>query len=379
MSESTMCDVLTRLDEQEAELRALRRRLEGSPGTRHRRTQLPHAPRRATGRRRLALATVLVALVTLTPLSLAAADFTDLNPGSVHNADINAIADAGITLGCEANARYCPDDFVTREQMASFLARAAGLGTNAPVANARTAQTAGTIANQANAATIAATSANAPNTIALRDDDGNFSAGTITGNLTGTASNATNAVNATNATNAVNATTATTADDANAVDGKSADELIRLVGAIGGEVILTGAYQALVSVDIVAPAGGFVQVTGTLYAIALQGCPCLIDYRLIDLTTNTPQPYFFTLPVEELQEGSGAASLVFAVPAGSHTFAIQARIGVSAGAAAVSSDADVVALYAPFGGTGQAGTGEPGSAGPGTDPADTPTKRRPQR
>jgi hypothetical protein len=37
---------------------------------------------------------------------------------------------------------YCPADFVRRDQMASFLARAAGLGANAPVANAQTAGTA---------------------------------------------------------------------------------------------------------------------------------------------------------------------------------------------------------------------------------------------
>jgi hypothetical protein len=40
--------------------------------------------------------------------------------------DINAIALAGITLGCNppTNDRYCPDANVTREQMASFIVRA---------------------------------------------------------------------------------------------------------------------------------------------------------------------------------------------------------------------------------------------------------------
>ena len=44
----------------------------------------------------------------------------------------------------------------------------------------------------------AATSANTPSTLVLRDGSGNFSAGTITANLTGTATNATNAVTAVN-------------------------------------------------------------------------------------------------------------------------------------------------------------------------------------
>ena len=61
----------------------------------------------------------------------------DLDPigGSVfddvsgtHEGNVNAIADAGITLGCnEDPPLYCPDDNVRRDQMASFLGRARGL------------------------------------------------------------------------------------------------------------------------------------------------------------------------------------------------------------------------------------------------------------
>src|SRR4051794_5588336 len=84
----------------------------------------------------LALAALLVALVPLAVL--AATAFTDLNPGSIHNANINAIATAGITTGCNppANDQFCPNDVVTREQMASFLARTAGIGGNPPVTRA---------------------------------------------------------------------------------------------------------------------------------------------------------------------------------------------------------------------------------------------------
>jgi hypothetical protein len=61
-------------------------------------------------------------------LDLAPADdspFTD-TAGSVHTADIDALAAAGITTGCTAD-RYCPEDPVTRGQMASFLVRALDL------------------------------------------------------------------------------------------------------------------------------------------------------------------------------------------------------------------------------------------------------------
>ena len=52
--------------------------------------------------------------------------FPDVDPGSVHAPGINAIAEAGITLG-RADGTYDPAGSVTRAEMASFLARAAGL------------------------------------------------------------------------------------------------------------------------------------------------------------------------------------------------------------------------------------------------------------
>lgn len=51
--------------------------------------------------------------------------FTD-DQGSIFEDDINAIAEAGITKGCNppANTRFCPNDPVTRGAMAAFLRRA---------------------------------------------------------------------------------------------------------------------------------------------------------------------------------------------------------------------------------------------------------------
>ncbi|MGH2418529.1 MAG: glycosyl hydrolase family 18 protein [Candidatus Limnocylindria bacterium] len=51
--------------------------------------------------------------------------FTD-DAGSIHEADINRVAQAGITLGCGPTS-YCPHLAVTRQQMASFLSRALAL------------------------------------------------------------------------------------------------------------------------------------------------------------------------------------------------------------------------------------------------------------
>jgi hypothetical protein len=59
--------------------------------------------------------------------------FTD-DDGSVHETDIDRLATAGITLGCNPpdNDRFCPDGVVTREEAASFFARAMGWRTFAP-------------------------------------------------------------------------------------------------------------------------------------------------------------------------------------------------------------------------------------------------------
>ena len=55
------------------------------------------------------------------------AGFTD-TAGNTHEANIDALAAAGVTAGCKTEPlSYCPDKSVTRAQMATFLARALGL------------------------------------------------------------------------------------------------------------------------------------------------------------------------------------------------------------------------------------------------------------
>ncbi len=52
--------------------------------------------------------------------------FTDVT--GTHRTSINALRESGITLGCDASGTlFCPDDEVTRAQMASFLVRALNL------------------------------------------------------------------------------------------------------------------------------------------------------------------------------------------------------------------------------------------------------------
>lgn len=67
----------------------------------------------------------------LDPTATGSTNFTD-DDGSVFEADIEKLAAAGITRGCNppVNDQYCPNANVTREQMAAFLVRALGLTDN---------------------------------------------------------------------------------------------------------------------------------------------------------------------------------------------------------------------------------------------------------
>ncbi len=79
--------------------------------------------------------TVVVALLTLTGVLANPAQGQEPYPGafldddgSIHELSIEAIAASGITTGCNPpeRTRYCPDQPVTRGQMAAFLVRALG-------------------------------------------------------------------------------------------------------------------------------------------------------------------------------------------------------------------------------------------------------------
>ena len=74
---------------------------------------------------RAQMATFLARALTLPETAV---DYFRDDDASTHEGGINALAAAGISTGCnEANTNYCPGDHVTRAQMASFLARALNL------------------------------------------------------------------------------------------------------------------------------------------------------------------------------------------------------------------------------------------------------------
>lgn len=74
-------------------------------------------------------AAVIIALMLLMALPATAAAmhvFTDVSDGSVHAAGIDWVADVGVTSGCGDGSTYCPNDPVTRAQMATFMHRLSG-------------------------------------------------------------------------------------------------------------------------------------------------------------------------------------------------------------------------------------------------------------
>ncbi len=75
----------------------------------------------------LLLATVL-SIAVVTPVA-AAPSFTDVPDSNIFSDDIEWLARVGITQGCNppTNDQFCPNDYVTRGQMAAFLVRALGL------------------------------------------------------------------------------------------------------------------------------------------------------------------------------------------------------------------------------------------------------------
>ena len=69
------------------------------------------------------MATFLVRAFNLPPAQTPAG-FTDTE-NNTHAANIDTLSAAGITVGCSTEpARYCPNEAVSRAQMATFLNRA---------------------------------------------------------------------------------------------------------------------------------------------------------------------------------------------------------------------------------------------------------------
>lgn len=90
--------------------------------------------------RRLATISAVGAVLVLLPgIAVAVNGFSDVPAGYVHKPGIDYVASTGITAGCEDGSKYCPNDDLTRGQMATFMFRASGKAPGiAPSVNAAT-------------------------------------------------------------------------------------------------------------------------------------------------------------------------------------------------------------------------------------------------
>ncbi len=92
-----------------------------------------------------ALVALVTALVVAPTAAIAIHGFTDVPDDNIFHNNIQWMKDNGVTAGCNppANDRYCPNNTVTRGQMAAFMQRLA----EAKVVDAKTAITATSATN----------------------------------------------------------------------------------------------------------------------------------------------------------------------------------------------------------------------------------------
>lgn len=79
----------------------------------------------------IAVMSAAIGALVAAPISVYAAHrFNDVSSSNTFHDDIAWLAEAGITKGCNppANTEFCPDEEVTREQMAAFIHRLADAG-----------------------------------------------------------------------------------------------------------------------------------------------------------------------------------------------------------------------------------------------------------
>lgn len=103
---------------------------------------------------RISMIVGVTALIVAPLTAMATHTFNDVPNNHTFHADIEWLEASGVTKGCNPplNDRFCPDDNVTRGQMAAFMERFAGYlgakdGTPAQADNATTADTALEVSN----------------------------------------------------------------------------------------------------------------------------------------------------------------------------------------------------------------------------------------
>ncbi len=72
---------------------------------------------------RTALVLLVLAVLAFPATAYATHVFADVSDSNVHAEGIQFMKNSGVSIGCQDGTVYCPDDFVTRAQMATFMFR----------------------------------------------------------------------------------------------------------------------------------------------------------------------------------------------------------------------------------------------------------------
>ncbi len=95
--------------------------------------------------RRGAFLIALALLLVIPAAAFAGSVFNDVDDTDTHIDGITFVKDSGVSVGCDTNNNYCPQDNVTRAQMATFMYRLSGNDpATPPSVVAKSAETAGT-------------------------------------------------------------------------------------------------------------------------------------------------------------------------------------------------------------------------------------------
>jgi hypothetical protein len=187
---------------------------------------------------------------------------------------------------------------------------------------------------------------------------------------------ATSAATADTATNATNATNAGNADKVDNLDANGITRLAR--GQQAANIVLTGVFQTIASVNITLPAPGFVLVDGSANIETFtEACNCIAELQLRDTGAGgTSSPAFFTTTGNDVGTDDDAnRSWVFQVAAaGARTFVLEARrFNIPTGTSQLAFASTITALYGPFGSTGGATLRPTGSEAPRSSKSAAPS------
>jgi hypothetical protein len=260
--------------------------------------------------KRLLKAALILTIVgaVIAPIAVSAShQFTDVPTTHIFHDNIGWLADNDVTKGCNppTNDRYCPDDNVTRGQMAAFMQRLS----EGKIVDAATAE---------------------------------------------------EADHAATADSATTAATAATAGDSDTVDGLDANELTRVAYEVATFSAFTGDGATngdILSTSITAPVDGFLIISassdvffystdsGTLgCGLELDGATVASATRQIELNGGTAVN----------QEEDCDTETVVPVMAGDHTVAFVTRFTPASGV--VFDESTLWALFVPFDGAGNTPT-----------------------